>query len=57
MVTGTVVSLHFVDQGDGVHFMSSSLITGFLLVDQEQLWVADFKPLFGPSSVHLGLHR
>lgn len=57
MVTGTVVSLHFVDKRDGVHFMSSSLITGFLLVDQEQLWVTGFRPLFGSSSVHLGFHK
>lgn len=57
MVTGAVVSLHLVDQRDGVHFMSSSLITGFLLVDPEQLWVTGFRPLFAPTSVHLGLHK
>lgn len=49
VVTGSVVSLHLADQRDGVHFMSSSLITGFLLVDPEQLWVTGFRPLFAPT--------
>lgn len=41
-VTGTVALLHAVDQREGVRLMNSSLITGFLLVDHEQLWIAGF---------------
>lgn len=56
MVTGTVVLLRFVDQTDGVHFLGRSLMTGFL-VDQELLWVAAFRSVFGPISIHLMLHK
>lgn len=57
MVRGMELSLHFADQRDGVYFRNNSLITDFLLVDQEQLWVTGFRPLFCFRSLYLGLHK